>query len=705
MKNITLALTGMIVFNTAVAQASSVGDLPLKQPQIIAGQNKLSLVATYDVPSTIEAPGGKRLAVRGLFQYGAEYVDSKHGKIVYAPSITPPTLKFKQRQAYAITLRNDMSESFSATGIATMMDAEGKFMEHEVPFHDTNLHVHGMNVPPCNKKEVIATGGDRDGLCFKGNLYKNKYGDYALVTLKPKSGNVGNLHDVRTPIEKGKIEYYYDVSHKHPSGLSWYHPHIHGTSSSQVGGGMAGLITVGNFKDYAEIPTGIKLDEDDDIKTLLLKDFQVYKDKSEWRYKLQDIDNDPLNHPPKVKWCDNNPQQQTGDIPGTCSDNPTNPSRLWLFTTNGQLSPTITVKKGQHQVWRLANMSANVTHNLKLIANGQDVELEILSQDGTPTGEGNTNLKNTVLKMMPATRMEILVDAAEVCNALSKNTLGKSNRNVCDLSNVDVKLISIGGEITGGDVWPSNITVAKISFEDSNLIADKEKGEFKSIKLQMLPNVWSDKSKSSQMLMAQETNRPTFMVRRIGLKNDFESENGEPCTPSTANQNACKERFMMSKLDFQKLNEEPTEQYWNKLALDPITTKKYESFNLDNPMKVVLPAEGRVVEYWIIQNDSAELHNFHLHQTKFQVVHQGSLSAAQNKTLLMGQMSSLVHVESTGKNMVDVYPIKAKEWIAIRVVFDRDEQLGRYVYHCHILEHEDKGMMAAIEVSRQLPAR
>jgi FtsP/CotA-like multicopper oxidase with cupredoxin domain len=30
--------------------------------------------------------------------------------------------------------------------------------------------------------------------------------------------------------------------------------------------------------------------------------------------------------------------------------------------------------------------------------------------------------------------------------------------------------------------------------------------------------------------------------------------------------------------------------------------------------------------------------------------------------------------------------------------FRSPEQIGRYVYHCHILEHEDGGMMAPIEV-------
>jgi FtsP/CotA-like multicopper oxidase with cupredoxin domain len=37
----------------------------------------------------------------------------------------------------------------------------------------------------------------------------------------------------------------------------------------------------------------------------------------------------------------------------------------------------------------------------------------------------------------------------------------------------------------------------------------------------------------------------------------------------------------------------------------------------------------------------------------------------------------------------------------IVINFDAEEQLGRYVFHCHILPHEDGGLMAPnIEVIR-----
>jgi hypothetical protein len=45
---------------------------------------------------------------------------------------------------------------------------------------------------------------------------------------------------------------------EHPSGLFWYHPHPHGFSRMQTGGGTTGLITIGDLSDYAcqEDPKG-----------------------------------------------------------------------------------------------------------------------------------------------------------------------------------------------------------------------------------------------------------------------------------------------------------------------------------------------------------------------------------------------------------------------------------------------------------------
>jgi len=46
----------------------------------------------------------------------------------------------------------------------------------------------------------------------------------------------------------------------------------------------------------------------------------------------------------------------------------------------------------------------------------------------------------------------------------------------------------------------------------------------------------------------------------------------------------------------------------------------------------------------------------------------------------------------------DTIPVPAARSVFIVMSFDAKEQLGRFVFHCHILKHEDQGLMAPIEV-------
>ena len=44
----------------------------------------------------------------------------------------------------------------------------------------------------------------------------------------------------------------------------------------------------------------------------------------------------------------------------------------------------------------------------------------------------------------------------------------------------------------------------------------------------------------------------------------------------------------------------------------------------------------------------------------------------------------------------DVVNVPARSRVTVRIAFD--DFTGRSVYHCHILDHEDLGMMGVIEV-------
>jgi FtsP/CotA-like multicopper oxidase with cupredoxin domain len=92
------------------------------------------------------------------------------------------------------------------------------------------------------------------------------------------------------------------------------------------------------------------------------------------------------------------------------------------------------------------------------------------------------------------------------------------------------------------------------------------------------------------------------------------------------------------------------------------------------------------VEDWIIENRTNELHDFHIHQTHFQLVEwSGSLV---NESFLRDTVN------------VPYFNGTTQEFPSVRLRMDfRDENsVGTFVYHCHLLEHEDGGMMGTIRV-------
>jgi FtsP/CotA-like multicopper oxidase with cupredoxin domain len=95
------------------------------------------------------------------------------------------------------------------------------------------------------------------------------------------------------------------------------------------------------------------------------------------------------------------------------------------------------------------------------------------------------------------------------------------------------------------------------------------------------------------------------------------------------------------------------------------------------------------IEDWTIENHTTEVHAFHLHQLHFVVI------AVNGKA---------VHDPALRDTVVVPYwdgQSKPYTSITVRVDFRDPETVGTFLYHCHILDHEDGGMMAKIRV---LPA-
>jgi FtsP/CotA-like multicopper oxidase with cupredoxin domain len=137
--------------------------------------------------------------------------------------------------------------------------------------------------------------------------------------------------------------------------------------------------------------------------------------------------------------------------------------------------------------------------------------------------------------------------------------------------------------------------------------------------------------------------------------------------------------------------------YFSEKLLDPSNPNSATEFYLTVDGQTAAPfdpssgvpnivAKQGTVEDWIIENRSNELHAFHIHQLHFLLL--DSMGRPVNEPFLRDTVN------------VPYYDGKALVYPAVRLRMDfRDpNSVGDFVYHCHLLEHEDNGMMGLIRV-------
>jgi suppressor of ftsI len=89
-------------------------------------------------------------------------------------------------------------------------------------------------------------------------------------------------------------------------------------------------------------------------------------------------------------------------------------------------------------------------------------------------------------------------------------------------------------------------------------------------------------------------------------------------------------------------------------------------------------------EEWTVVNTDQQYHSFHIHQTGFLVSEVNGVR--QNEDSLRDTFSMLPATDDVPSILKVVIP------------FTDPVIVGRFVYHCHAVDHEDKGMMGVIEV-------
>jgi FtsP/CotA-like multicopper oxidase with cupredoxin domain len=349
---------------------------------------------------------------------------------------------------------------------------------------------------------------------------------------------LGNSDNVFLHVAPGGAQdYEIRIPPSHAPGLYWYHPHAHGHSDDQVRNGMSGALIVEGLLD--SFPMLRDLTE----HVLLLKDAQIGGGQIVHR----GIGDDAIR------------------------------------TVNGMRNPTITLRPGETELWRIGNIGADLYYPLTLDGH----RFYEVARDGYRLAR---LVPKRQLLLEPGARAEVLVQAG----GPGTYALRTAQFSTGPQGNHYPGAVLATVRVAGAAVTPIALPEKLLPVAD---------------------------------LRGAVTGRRTIAFS--------ETQDGDT--------------FFIDGRTF-----------------DPGRTDT----------RVRLGA----VEEWTVRNESGELHDFHIHQTHFQVT---EVNGAPQP---FDGYQDIVNVPLHGE-------------VKVIIPFTDPVIVGKFVYHCHLLSHEDKGMMATIEVT------
>ena len=597
-------------------------------------------------------------------------------------------------------------------------------------YNPTNLHAHGMLVEPRTPTARRNSYGDTIYvLAFPSANVASNNGKYfsGANPLPPAPGNVtvpilpSQGPHQHADVLPDVIDYEFDVLPNHPSGIFILHPHPHGPTANQMQAGLSSMVEVGGFRDRvcSDWLCLIKV-PDMPVRHLALNDTQTGP-------------NGELLTEINPAFC-----SQTGtakDNDGYCVGDKQNGKSLgkWFFAVSSQIFPKIEVTNPEGELWYLSNQSASATYSISLNdkATGKPLPLQVISVDGVSVNSlsqdalakdvarlGASKFHLTAcpkggrfahpevcadsIVMMSSARIEVWVThrgaSGQVTPAMGAGAILKTSAWTSGYGDY-------------GDAWPA-INLADVTFNQPrttrpriHVRSNRLYGLNGALTTPQTPQyqvpVFQDASgKDLCAPLAPQQYRRIYYGAPVGA-------DGKPDPKGLG-------------LGWEIMQYNPMS---GKAVPVPGTLHQVQSFDLDKtePLCVRLgPGNRPAAEIWEVINLSPEAHNFHMHQSKFRVVditNHNPASPYYTKALTYRQefgqfqttsMDNIALPAAPGANTqanlkqggctVEQFHAGKCEAMPIQVEMPF-KFAGDFVYHCHILSHEDAGMMNKIRVA------
>lgn len=449
------------------------------------------------------------------------------------------------------------------------------------------------------------------------------------------------LSSLSTPAHACEFEI--AVPRTQPPGTYFYHPHIHGISGDEVAGGLAGAWIVD--------PVHPQLPATDD-HTVILKyripatiDNAFLPDESalyamagqhEQTMKIAaPISFDPFNPPP---WPSAIPVRAGGEhVVTMCGNRPGNG-----IAVNGVDAPAeLDVPSGTPQVLRVVNATSDSIVNLRMRDGaGHDSPLAVVARDGIPvSGNADSPLANflprTEVALVPAGRADLLL------------TLKPDER---------VTLYGATG-----------CTAPLDEFKLAHDILTVRGGAAATHVTALVSTAIREADTPAAQLVHYARSHAALVRRRAITYTEYE-------LPRRSGK-GFRSAYFITQTSDPHFHEH---QYSPAFASGAVA-----------PAPDIIVKRGSVEE-WYLFNTTMESHSFHIHQMSF-VAESDNGSASTVDTVAVPFGKLLANPDAPD------YPLIKPS--VTRVLLDfRNVPRGTFLFHCHMLFHEDRGMMAVIRV-------
>lgn len=581
--------------------------------------------------------------------------------------------------------------------------------EANLYLNPSNLHTHGLLTPA-----RAPTLGDPT---FGDDIYVAIFNSANGIPIPQTTHQHG-------AIVMDTVDYRIPIPANHPSGLFWFHPHVHGIALNQMSEGLSGLITIGEIGDNVRGDALFTPWRDPHVRHLMLKDIQVLAGGTiNFDSGPQKVADGEVLHQEDPDFCAQFPasnEVRHGSCPG--ADNSADGGNnytggKWYMTVNGQTYPTVPVTSPDGEVWRIATGAGSLSWNLQLVddSSHHPMTVQLLAIDGVAvhlpqdtTPGAMVEMLGGRFKVVPCPDATAIGNMVPVCvneivmmpsarTELWVTYRNGSGRITPPPSGASATLKMVGLTMGSGDSWPA-VDLAKVLFIQGG-----------------------GRHFTSNQLVVGGTTDAAGLARPSGIfKAQVPSATAAAAATSAADlaarATACRplppghrRRIFFGFSDVMVNNSfalgyEEVDQSGHvvpgsqKPAPDRLAQFDPSQTTVCVPLG---PGQTPVQETWELVQLSTENHNFHIHQTRF-AAHGGNGGVLQDNFPLGVATPDATIIDQVNNNQNGVCTVaqwRSGHCVSPAQVYDIPfAELGEFVYHCHILEHEDGGMMARIKV-------